>query len=296
MSQPLFWFLVKLTHPLINCFTVFSYLMITLKESSAIILKGELFLSIAKRAYRHLQSHPYFAISMLSFYLVYFIIAFAIALLVKQFSVSSVQLNRIIATLVSQQDSLNSEPFKVLEAITAQYIAEYRHILMLLGIVGALILLTIQLGLSQVRKKEYQTYLLMGERVYKLTAQLVMEQLLLINSVLLLILTFYSLFTTPIMNQVAQIEAASLQSEFPTDPTSYASQEQAPSSKPDPENETFTRFTIDPFLKGAFASNKFSQNNTLQALFVILVINLSSGTVIGVPNYIILSLKKNKFF
>lgn len=272
--------------------------MITLKESSAIILKGELFLSIAKRAYRHLQSHPYFAISMLSFYLVYFIIAFAIALLVKRFSVSSVQLNRIIATLVSQQDSLNSEPFKVLEAITAQYIAEYRHILMLIGIVGALILLTIQLGLSQVRKKEYQTYLLMGERVYKLTAQLVMEQLLLINSVLFLILTFYSLFTTPIMNQVAQIEAASLQSEFPTDPTSYASQEQAPSSKPDPdpENETFTRFTIEPFLKGKIAYNNFSQNNTLQALFIILVINLSSGTVIVIPNYIILSLKKNKLF
>ena len=49
------------------------------------MLKGEFLVPIAKRAYRHLQSHPYFSILMIGFYLVFFTLTFAFALLIKQF-------------------------------------------------------------------------------------------------------------------------------------------------------------------------------------------------------------------
>lgn len=259
-----------------------------------ITLKGELFLSIAKRAYRNLQSHPYFSIFMLSFYLVYFTLAFTFFLLEKQFSDSSVQLNKIIATLDFQQVSMNSNPFKVLESLTTQSMAKCQYILMLIGSIGAFILLMIQLGLTHARKKEYQTYLLMGERVYKLTAQLVVEQLLLINSILLLLFTFYSMFSVPITNKITQLEAASLQSNYASESSSVASQEQSLSSEFDLKNEKFTRFTIDPFLKGDFVNHTFSQNNTLEVFFTLITINLYSSLAIGMPNYILLTLRKNK--
>ncbi|SIO22291.1 hypothetical protein SAMN05878443_2026 [Carnobacterium alterfunditum] len=252
-------------------------------------------MSIAKRAYRHLQNHPYFLIFTLSFYLVYFSLTFAIALLAKQFSDSSIQLNRIIVSLDAQQSSLNSQPFKILEAIATQYNAKYNSILLIIGIAGTLILLTIQLWLSQTRKQEYQTYLLMGERVYKLTAQLIFEQLLLINSILLLILVSYSIFTAPVMDQITKIEAAALQSELEVNLEPLLSDSQA-AAPPDFGNEGFTRFTIAPFLKGAFANNNFYQNNTLQAFLIISIINLYSAIVIGIPNAIILSLRRSNLF
>ncbi len=247
---------------------------------------------IAKRAYRHLQNHPYFLILMLSFYLVYFTLSFAFALLIKQFSDSSVQLNKIIASLDSQQISLNTRPFRILESITTQYIVDYRYILLAIIIVGVLALLIIQFWLSQARKKEYQSYLLMGERVYKLTAQLIMEQLILINCVLLLIFACYSMFRTPIMNQITQIEATSLQSKLETDPSIQSSQEEASSS--DFESKNFTRFNVNPFLKGEFINNKFSQTNTLVGCLILIMINLYSGIIIGIPNYIILTVRKSK--
>ena len=86
-------------------------------------------MTIAKRAYRHLQNHPYCLLFMLIFYLVYFILAFVVALLAKQFSDSSVQLSKIIASLDSQHTSLY-EPFKVLESITTHYTMEYQHLLL----------------------------------------------------------------------------------------------------------------------------------------------------------------------
>lgn len=253
-------------------------------------------MSIAKRAYRHLQNHPYFLIFTLSFYLVYFSLTFAIALLAKQFSDSSIQLNRIIVSLDAQQSSLNSQPFKILEAIATQYSVKYNSILLIIGIAGTLILLTIQLWLSQTRKQEYQTYLLMGERVYKLTAQLILEQLLLINSILLLILVFYSIFTAPVMDQITKIEAAVLQSELEVNLDPPLSDSQAAVPPSEFGNEGFTRFTIAPFLKGAFANNNFYQNNTLQVFLIISIINLYSAIVIGIPNAIILSLRKSNLF
>lgn len=251
-------------------------------------------MSIVKRAYRHLQNHPYFLFFMFSFYLVYFAITFLFVLLAKQFSDSSVQLNSIIDSLDSQQISSNSQSFKILETITSNYVSEYNYTLLIIGIVGTLSLLMIQLWLSQVRKHEYQTYLLLGERVHKLTAQLIIEQLLLINCVLLLILTSFSIFTTPIMNQVTQVEAASLQSKLDVDLSLNDSQTTISSS--DLEKRNFTRFTIDPFLKGDFVNNRFSQNNTLQNFFIIVAINLYISVVIGMPNAIILSLRRNKLF
>lgn len=251
-------------------------------------------MSIVKRAYRHLQNHPYFLFFMLSFYLVYFAVTFVLALLAKQFSDSSVQLNSIIDSLDSRQISLSSHPFKLLESITSQYVIEYNYVFLIIGILGTLSLLMTQLWLSRARKHEYQTYLLMGERVHKLTAQLIIEQLLLINSVLLLILTSFSIFTTPIMNQVTQIEAASLQSKLDVDLSLPDSQSAVPSS--DLEKKNFTRFTIEPFLKGDFVNNSFSQNNTLQIFSILVAINLYSSIVIGIPNSILLSLRRNKLF
>lgn len=255
-------------------------------------MKGELFLSIVKRAYRHLQNHTYFLIFMLSFYLLYFILVFAFVLLIKQFSDSAVQLNKIIESLNSQQISLDNQPFKMLETITTHYIMEYKYILLLIGIAGTVSLLAIQLFLSKTRQKEYHSYLLMGERVYKLTFQLIIEQLLLINSAVLFIFILYSFFTTPILSQVSQLEADTLQQELQTDPSSLSLQSKTPSS--DFENESFTRFNVKPFLLGESINSKFVQNNTLQTFLIMVLINLYSCIVIGIPNFIILSLRKNK--
>lgn len=256
------------------------------------MLKGEFLVPIAKRAYRHLQSHPYFSILMIGFYLVYFIFAFIFALLIKQFSDSYVQLTKIIASLDSQQVSFNSRQFKILESITTHYIVNYRYIFFSIILVGTLIVLMIQLWLSQARKKEYQSYLLLGERVYKLTAQLIMEQLLLINCVLLLIFACYSLFKIPIMNQITQIEATSLQSKLEDYSSIQSSQEGTISS--DSESKNFTRFNVNPFLKGEFINNKFSQTNTLIGCLILIMLNLYSAMIIGIPNYIVLSLRKSK--
>lgn len=256
------------------------------------MLKGVFLVPIAKRAYRHLQSHPYFSILMIGFYLVFFTLAFAFALLIKQFSNSSVQLTKIIASLDSQQISLNSRPFKILSSITTHYIVNYRYILLVIILVGTFIMLLIQLWLSQARKKEYQSYLLLGERVYKLTAQLIIEQLLLINCVFLLIFTCYSLFKIPVMNQITQIEATSLQLKLEDYSSIQSSQEGTLSS--DFEGKIFTRFNVNPFLKGEFINNNFSQTTTLISCLILIMINLCSGIIIGIPNYIVLSLRKSK--
>ena len=247
-------------------------------------------MTIAKRAYRHLQNHPYLLMFMLIFYLIYFILAFIVALLAKQFSDSSIQLSRIIASLDSQHTSLN-EPFKILESITTHYTMEYHYLLLLIVFAGTLSMLTIQLFLNRFRKKEYQTYLLMGERVYKLTAQLILEQLLLINTIILVLLLIYSLFATPLMNQVSQLESNILQQELKPSTSLVHLQEDSPILSS--ENENLTRFNINAFLMGESIHNTFTQNNTLQAFLLIGIINLYSCMVIGIPNYLLLSLKKS---
>jgi len=247
-------------------------------------------LTIAKRAYRHLQNHPYFLLFMLTFYLIYFILAFIVSLLAKQFSDSSNQLNRIIDSLDSQHISLN-EPFKALESITTHYTMEYQYLLLLIIFAGTLSMVMIQLFLSRFRKKEYHTYLLMGERVYKLTAQLIVEQLLLINTIILVLLSIYSLFATPLMNQVSQLESGILQQELKQSNSLVHLQRESPLLSS--ENENLTRFNINAFLSGESMHNTFTQNNTLQAIILVGIINLYSCIVIGIPNYLLLSLKKN---
>ena len=247
-------------------------------------------MTIAKRAYRHLQNHPYFLLFMLTFYLIYFILAFIVSLLAKQFSDSSNQLNRIIDSLDSQHISLN-EPFKALESITTHYTMEYQYLLLLIIFAGTLSMVMIQLFLSRFRKKEYHTYLLMGERVYKLTAQLIVEQLLLINTIILVLLSIYSLFATPLMNQVSQLESGILQQELKQSNSLVHLQRESPLLSS--ENENLTRFNINAFLSGESMHNTFTQNNTLQAIILVGIINLYSCIVIGIPNYLLLSLKKN---
>ncbi|SDQ16534.1 hypothetical protein LHA31_10885 [Carnobacterium viridans] len=247
-------------------------------------------MTIAKRAYRHLQNHPYCLLFMLIFYLVYFILAFVVALLAKQFSDSSVQLSKIIASLDSQHTSLY-EPFKVLESITTHYTMEYQHLLLLIVFAGTLSMVVIQLFLSRFRKKEYQTYLLMGERVYKLTTQLIVEQLFLINTIILVLLFIYSLFTTPVMNKISHLESEILQQELKPSASLVHLQRNSPLSSS--ENGDLTRFNINAFLMGESIHNTFTQNNTLQAFFLVGIINFYSFIVIGIPNYLLLSLKKN---
>ncbi|WP_407370989.1 hypothetical protein [Carnobacterium sp.] len=247
-------------------------------------------MTIAKRAYRHLQNHPYFFLFMLIFYLVYFILAFVVALLAKQFSDSSIQLSHIIASLDSQHTSLY-EPFKVLESITTHYTIEFQYLLLLIVFAGTLSMVMIQLFLSRFRKKEYQNYLLMGERVYKLTTQLIVEQLLLINTIILLLFSIYSLFTTPVMNKISHLETEILQQEIKPNTSLVHLQGDSPLSSS--ENGDFTRFNVNAFLMGESIHNTFTQNNTLQAFFLAGIINFYSCMVVGIPNYLLLSLKKS---
>ena len=264
--------------------------MITIKIESIHKQKGVLCLTIAKRAYRHLQNHPYFLLFMLTFYLIYFILTFIVLLLAKQFSDSSVQLTKIISSLDSQHTSLY-EPFKVLKSITTHYSIEYQYLLLLILFVGTLSMVLIQLFLSRFRKKEYQTYLLMGERVYKLTTQLIVEQLFLINTIILLLLFIYGLFTTPIMNKVSHLESEILQQEIKPSASLVHLQGDSPLSSS--ENGDLTRFNINAFLMGESMHNTFTQNNPLQALLLVGIINFYSCIVIGIPNYVLLSQKKN---
>lgn len=247
-------------------------------------------MTIAKRAYRHLQNHPYFLLFMLTFYLIYFILAFIVSLLAKQFSNSSIQLNRIIASLDTQYTSLN-EPFKVLESITTHYTLEYQYLLLLIVFAGTICMLLIQLFLSRFRKKEYQTYLLMGEKVYKITAQLIVEQLLLINTIILVLLFIYSLFTIPVMTKISHLESEILQQELNPSTSLVHLQEDSPLLSS--ENEALTRFNVNAFIMGETVHNTFTQNNTLQAFLLVGIINLYSCLVIGIPNYLLLSLKKS---
>lgn len=255
-------------------------------------MKGELTLPIVKRAYRHLQNHPYFLISMLSFYLLYFILVFAVVLLIKQFSDSSIQLTTIVNSLQSQQLSLDVQTFQLLESITKNYLVKYQSIFLAIASVGTISLVLIQLFVSKIRHKEYNTYLLMGERVYKLTAQLIIEHLILTNSVVLFLFVLYSFFAPPIVQQASQFEAETLQMEVKANPPDSTSQKD--SSLSESKNENFTRFNVKPFLKGDSINNKFGENNTLQAVFLVVFINLYSCMVIGIPTYIVLSLTKGK--
>ncbi|MDN5371361.1 MAG: hypothetical protein PWR19_407 [Carnobacterium sp.] len=132
----------------------------------------------------------------------------------------------------------------------------------------------------------------MGERVYKLTAQLIIEHLILINSVVLFLFVLYSFFAPPIVQQASQFEAETLQMEVKANPPDSTSQKD--SSLSESKNENFTRFNVKPFLKGDSINNKFGENNTLQAVFLVVFINLYSCMVIGIPTYIVLSLTKGK--
>ena len=247
---------------------------------------------IVKRAYRHLQNQPYFLISMLSFYLLYFILVFAVILLIKQFSDSSNQLTTIVNSLQSQQPSLDDQTFKLLETITKNYLGKYQSIFLAIASLGTISLVLIQLFVSKIRQKEYNTYLLMGERVYKLTAQLIIEHLILINSVVLFLIALYSFFAPPIVQQASQFEANTLQMEVKANPPDSTSQKDP--SLSESQNENLTRFNVKPFLKGDSIANQPSENNTLQIVFLVVFINLYSCMVIGIPNYIVLSLTKGK--
>lgn len=123
----------------------------------------------------------------------------------NQLSNSLLYLNDALSFNQKHQIAL-AKSFKTLLANVTQQQQTLNHYLVLIVIFSLLFLLALQSFFLYQRKKEFQNFSLIGEKKKNLFAQILLENVLVLNVALLSLVVILSFFTRPITTQIQQLE------------------------------------------------------------------------------------------
>lgn len=256
-------------------------------------MEGSFSVSILNRALRSIQRHPFTTMIVSFLYFIYFLFLVGLSLVEVQLSFSSSQLESIMQTMQNQESASETGQIEALTKLMSQIQQQTHYWLLLALLMGTFFFAILQVLLFSLRKKEFRNLLLLGEHKLKLTSQLVLEQLVLVNSILLFFITFYAFFNSTLLNQVSDIESSLVQRAGEELASMDSNSSDSTPVDAVQNDGNITRFNVKGFILSTSMGHERVQSTWERLAMTIAFANLFVILVVSIPNVLLLHFKKN---
>ena len=249
-------------------------------------------MSLLGRALKSMRHHR-IATSMLFFYDFIFLSCFLlIGCFLLYVFISTEQLSSTVNTIREYDTTLYAKPFEELVGKTSRLFLNSRLFFTVFIFIGFISIICTQLILYHFRKQEYRSYILLNEQPSKLSHQITLEQLIVLNLALMSLFILYVFFQSHLFTFLSQMETSILVSH----PTKIENMTIHSISEPTSilDEQGFTRFHIRPFLVGSKNEHLFNLAVRHQFPIIALFLNIVTYCLTYLSNYIIFYVKTKK--